>query len=143
MRIRVFYDAVVARQRARVGYRDRVADFLLGTLARQSPIRPYPVSEEIDSPRFRKYRNFTRMDGETEFPVGKIPNVFEMFPQFAFRTAENGDIVHVPDVSAYPEEILGEVVETVQVDVGEQLARKASNGHPFVDGRAVWRIGRE
>src|SRR5439155_18885423 len=54
----------------------------------------------------------------------------EPHPGLVAAVEEQDEVVHVAEVVADPERLLHEVVERIEVEVGEELARQVSDGHP-------------
>lgn len=50
--------------------------------------------------------------------------------QSRLAVVESAEVVGIADVSAHPELLLDEVVERVELDVGEELAREVADGEP-------------
>ncbi len=58
----------------------------------------------------------------------KVPDLFAHFGQVLLVVGEHQEIIDVADVALDPQAVLDEVIERVEVDVGEELAGLVADG---------------
>ena len=99
-------------------------DVLLG---QQAVRRQDPVAEEPDAVLDREDHALLRVKPQPQANQ-KVPDPFPHVGQVPLVVGEHQEIIDVADVALDPQPVLDEVIERVEVDVGEELAGLVADG---------------
>ena len=88
-------------------------------------------SQEIYSSMYLGNRNFPRMEVETEFLLQENSDRRNKLLQLFLTFRDDDEIVRITRIVSYCELLLYELVKFIEVDIGEKLGGKISDGKTF------------
>lgn len=97
------------------------------------------VAEEVAGRGQGRDRPAARVEAQAKALGEERLDLFQVPSGLGAVVQQQDEVVHVADVVAHPQRLLDEVVERVEVEVGEHLAREAADRHP--DCRRLRAVG--